>query len=212
MENKELKELHTALQGLIETVDHFAESERESYKDRKRLAKQLSEILLANEDAEDRLDFGYEPYVTTIGIGFGACSIVNRLKKQDLMVDEYKMLEADESALNDIIREASFSDLLILIACLGGKSGDILTNAVSHLKGKHGDKVAVLVTTPFEIEGARRKEKAEQNLESLRRFAKKLYVFSNGEYKRKCASFQETFEQIDRAIADKITEAVICIQ
>lgn len=213
MENRDstvLEELKTALRELAETVDRFAQSERESYQDRKRLAKQLSDILFANKDGENRIDFGYGPYVTAIGIGFGACSIVNRLKKQDLMVDEYKMLEDDESAVDGILGEANSYDKLMLISCLGGNSGDLLIHAVEQALKKKATVVAVFATIPFRFEGLTRMEKAKRDLETLRGLTQYLYVFSNDEYKRKSVSFEESFERIAQAIGEKINEAVVC--
>lgn len=73
--------------------------------------------------------------------------------------------DADADAISELV---SNTDLVVLIAALGGGTGSGATPTVARLAGREGAMVIAFVTFPFSWEGERRMKQAREAYEALR--------------------------------------------
>jgi cell division protein FtsZ len=75
------------------------------------------------------------------------------------------MAESDSAALRELVSD---SDLVFILAGMGGGTGTGITPVVARLAKQSGALVVALVTTPYDFEGLRRQRQAQAGLQLLR--------------------------------------------
>ena len=103
-----------------------------------------------------------------------------------------KAAEEDKEKLGAIVADA---DLVFVVAGMGGGTGAGAAPLIAALAREHGALAVGVVTRPFNFEGQRRAEQAEQGLQELRGNADSVVVVPN----------QRLLEGMDRSL--KIREA-----
>ncbi len=87
-----------------------------------------------------------------------------------------KAAEADADKIAEIVKE---TDLVFLVAGLGGGTGSGATPIVAQIAAESGAVVIAFVTLPFSFEGGRRARQAEEALAELRRVCDAVIPLSN---------------------------------
>ncbi len=87
-----------------------------------------------------------------------------------------KAAEADADKLAEIVRE---TDLVFLVAGLGGGTGSGAAPIVAQIAAEAGAVVIAFVTLPFTFEGGRRQRQAEEALAELRRVCDAVIPLAN---------------------------------
>ncbi len=88
----------------------------------------------------------------------------------------YAAADADREKLAELVRD---TDLVFLVAGLGGGTGSGATPLVANLAREAGALVIAFVTMPFSFEGGRRRKQAEDALAELRASAHAVIPLSN---------------------------------
>lgn len=86
---------------------------------------------------------------------------------------------AAESDREKIERIITGTDVLILVAGMGGGTGSGAAPVIAELASQRGITVLAFVTMPFTFEGGRRKEQAEEALEALRKACDAVIPLNN---------------------------------
>lgn len=87
-----------------------------------------------------------------------------------------KAAEADADKIAEIVKD---TDLVFLVAGLGGGTGSGATPVVAEIAAEAGAVVIAFVTLPFNFEGGRRRKQAEEALAELRRVCDAVIPLSN---------------------------------
>ena len=87
-----------------------------------------------------------------------------------------KAAEADADKIAEIVRG---TDLVFLVAGLGGGTGSGATPVVAEIAAEAGAVVIAFVTLPFSFEGGRRRKQAEEALTELRRVCDAVIPLAN---------------------------------
>jgi len=87
-----------------------------------------------------------------------------------------KAAEADADKIAEIVKD---TDLIFLVAGLGGGTGSGAAPAVAELAAEAGAVVIAFVTLPFSFEGGRRRKQAEEALAEWRRVCDAVIPLSN---------------------------------
>jgi len=87
-----------------------------------------------------------------------------------------KAAEADADKIAEIVRD---TDLVFLVAGLGGGTGSGATPVVAQIASDAGAVVIAFVTLPFSFEGGRRTRQAEEALAELRRVCDAVIPLAN---------------------------------
>jgi cell division protein FtsZ len=87
-----------------------------------------------------------------------------------------KAAEADADKIAEIVKG---SDLIFLVAGLGGGTGSGAAPVIAELAAEAGAVVIAFVTLPFSFEGGRRRKQAEEALAELRRVCDAVIPLSN---------------------------------
>ncbi len=87
-----------------------------------------------------------------------------------------KAAEADADKIAEIVKG---TDLIFLVAGLGGGTGSGATPAVAEIAAEAGATVIAFVTLPFTFEGGRRRKQAEDALNELRRVCDAVIPLAN---------------------------------
>ncbi len=87
-----------------------------------------------------------------------------------------KAAETDADKIAEIVKG---TDLIFLVAGLGGGTGSGATPAVAEIAAESGATVIAFVTLPFSFEGGRRRKQAEEALAELRRVCDAVIPLSN---------------------------------
>ncbi len=87
-----------------------------------------------------------------------------------------KAAEADADKIAEIVKH---TDLIFLVAGLGGGTGSGAAPVVAELAAEAGAVVIAFVTLPFSFEGGRRRKQAEEALAELRRVCDAVIPLSN---------------------------------
>ena len=87
-----------------------------------------------------------------------------------------KAAEADADKIADIVRG---TDLIFLVAGLGGGTGSGAAPVVAEIAAEAGAVVIAFVTLPFSFEGGRRRKQAEEALQALRAVCDAVIPLSN---------------------------------
>ena len=109
--------------------------------------------------------------------------------------------EADAEKIERIITE---TDLLILVAGMGGGTGSGAAPVIAEMASKRGILVIAFVTLPFSFESSRRKEQAEAALDALRKACDAVIPLNNDHLLQVCdesMSALSAFAEADAWIA-----------
>jgi cell division protein FtsZ len=87
-----------------------------------------------------------------------------------------KAAEADADKIAEIVKD---TDLIFLVAGLGGGTGSGATPVVAEIAAEAGATVIAFVTLPFTFEGGRRRKQAEEALAELRRVCDAVIPLAN---------------------------------
>ena len=87
-----------------------------------------------------------------------------------------KAAEADADKIADIVRD---TDLVFIVAGLGGGTGSGAAPVVAEIAAEAGAVVIAFVTLPFSFEGGRRRKQAEEALQALRAVCDAVIPLSN---------------------------------
>ncbi len=87
-----------------------------------------------------------------------------------------KAAEADADKIAEIVKG---SDLIFLVAGLGGGTGSGAAPVIAEIAAEAGAVVIAFVTLPFSFEGGRRRKQAEESLAELRRVCDAVIPLSN---------------------------------
>ncbi len=87
-----------------------------------------------------------------------------------------KAAEADADKIAEIVKD---TDLVFLVAGLGGGTGSGAAPVVAEIAAEAGAVVIAFVTLPFSFEGGRRRKQAEESLAELRRVCDAVIPLSN---------------------------------
>jgi cell division protein FtsZ len=87
-----------------------------------------------------------------------------------------KAAEADADKIAEIVKD---SDLIFLVAGLGGGTGSGAAPVVAEIAAEAGAVVIAFVTLPFSFEGGRRRKQAEEALAELRRVCDAVIPLAN---------------------------------
>jgi cell division protein FtsZ len=87
-----------------------------------------------------------------------------------------KAAEADADKITEIVKG---TDLIFLVAGLGGGTGSGATPVVAEIAAESGATVIAFVTLPFTFEGGRRRKQAEEALAELRRVCDAVIPLAN---------------------------------
>ncbi|HVU17664.1 MAG TPA: cell division protein FtsZ [Candidatus Didemnitutus sp.] len=88
----------------------------------------------------------------------------------------YAAADADRDKISEVVRD---SDLVFLVAGLGGGTGSGATPVVAEVAAQAGAIVIAFVTMPFSFEGGRRRKQAEDALAELRATCHAVIPLSN---------------------------------
>lgn len=87
-----------------------------------------------------------------------------------------KAAEADADKIAEIVKD---TDLIFLVAGLGGGTGSGASPVVAEIAAEAGATVIAFVTLPFSFEGGRRRKQAEEALAELRRVCDAVIPLAN---------------------------------
>src|SRR6476619_2700174 len=116
---------------------------------------------------------GYLAVIKVVGIGGGGTNAVNRMVDAGLKGVEFIAVNTDNQALlmtdAEIKESLKGADMVFVTAGEGGGTGTGGAPVVAEIaKDEIGALTVGVVTRPFEFEGARRAEQAEQGIRDLR--------------------------------------------
>jgi cell division protein FtsZ len=117
---------------------------------------------LANSKASRKIQLGLE---ATKGLGAGARPEIGKI--------------AAEEAMADIEREIEGSNMVFITAGLGGGTGSGAAPVVARIAKEKGILTVGVVTKPFQFEGRKRLEAAEQGLENFIKEVDSIIVIPN---------------------------------
>ena len=146
-----------------------------------------------------------------LGIGRGACNIVDNISEIDSKFDfvkiysDYDVLQKekqkihlemqydiklrDENLLgynsttkNQIKELANIQSELFMIVTLGGKVGGGESQKILKYLSKQGKNVNLIAVMPFKFNGKRKNRQAIEAFQELKKYASKVYVFQNDDF------------------------------
>ena len=145
---------------------------------------------LENSKTQRRIQLGLE---TTKGLGAGARPEIGKL--------------AAEEALEDIERELEGSNMVFITAGMGGGTGSGAAPVVAKIAKEKGILTVGVVTKPFQFEGKKRSETAENALENFTREVDSIIVIPNQNLFRiadKNTTLADAFVMADNVLYDGV--------
>jgi cell division protein FtsZ len=121
-----------------------------------------------------------------------------------------KAKNAAEESRTQIIKEISGSDMLFIIACLGGGTGTGASSVIAQIAQELGIETKVLATHPFSFEGKKRSLQAMEGIEELKEYAQ-VQTYNNDlilENTERRTTMRDAFRIIDEQISGKILEFI----
>ena len=118
--------------------------------------------------------------------------------------------KAAESSREEIAKELTGADKLIIIACLGGGTGTAASYVISKIAKEMNIKTAALVTLPFDFEGKKRNLTALDGLKKLKEIIP-VYSFENNsilENVDNSTSLRDAFRIVDSVIVKNSVEYI----
>lgn len=107
-----------------------------------------------------------------------------------------KAAEADADKIAEIVKD---TDLVFLVAGLGGGTGSGAAPVVAQIAGEAGAVVIAFVTLPFTFEGGRRRRQAEEALAELRRVCDAVIPLNNDMLLQESAEHSSVLDSFARA-------------
>jgi len=159
------------------------------------------EFLVANTDAQALSKLKVDKKIrigkkTTQGLGTGMNPEIGK--------------ESAKESEEEIKQAISDTDLLIIVAGLGGGTGTGASPVVAEIAKKQKKLVFSLVTLPFSFEGEYRKKVAQEGLEELKKRSDTVLVVNNEKLLEgldKKVSFLKAFQECD-ALLKEIVKAI----
>lgn len=107
-----------------------------------------------------------------------------------------KAAEADADKIAEVVKG---TDLVFLVAGLGGGTGSGATPVVAEIAAEAGATVVAFVTMPFSFEGGRRRKQAEEALAELRRVCDAVIPLANDMLLQESAEQASVLDSFARA-------------
>jgi len=148
--------------------------------------------------APEKIQIGRE---TTRGLGAGG--------------DPEVGYRAAEDAIEDLRLMIGDAEVVFVVAGLGGGTGSGVAPIVAREAREQGAMVIAVLTLPFEFEGRRRCQQAEQTLELMEQFAQVVVCFENdrmGEAILPRKGIAEAFAWADRTLSQAVMAMVDIIR
>lgn len=145
---------------------------------------------LENSKTQRRIQLGLE---TTKGLGAGARPEIGKM--------------AAEEALDDIKRELEGANMVFITAGMGGGTGSGAAPVVAKVAKEQGILTVGVVTKPFQFEGKKRSETAEQALENFTKEVDSIIVIPNQNLFRiadKSTTLADAFVMADNVLYDGV--------
>ena len=145
---------------------------------------------LENSKTQRRIQLGLE---TTKGLGAGARPEIGKM--------------AAEEALDDIKRELEGANMVFITAGMGGGTGTGAAPVVAKVAKEQGILTVGVVTKPFQFEGKKRSETAEQALENFTKEVDSIIVIPNQNLFRiadKSTTLADAFVMADNVLYDGV--------
>jgi cell division protein FtsZ len=145
---------------------------------------------LENSKTQRRIQLGLE---TTKGLGAGARPEIGKL--------------AAEEALDEITRELDGANMVFITAGMGGGTGSGAAPVVAKAAKEKGILTVGVVTKPFEFEGRKRSQTAEEALENFTREVDSIIVIPNQNLFRiadKNTTLADAFVMADNVLYDGV--------
>ncbi len=145
---------------------------------------------LENSKTQRRIQLGLE---TTKGLGAGARPEIGKL--------------AAEEALEDIERELEGANMVFITAGMGGGTGSGAAPVVAKIAKEKGILTVGVVTKPFQFEGKKRSETAENALENFMKEVDSIIVIPNQNLFRiadKNTTLADAFVMADNVLYDGV--------
>lgn len=145
---------------------------------------------LENSKTQRRIQLGLE---TTKGLGAGARPEIGKL--------------AAEEAMEDIERELDGANMVFITAGMGGGTGSGAAPVVAKVAKEKGILTVGVVTKPFQFEGKKRSETAEQALENFTKEVDSIIVIPNQNLFRiadKNTTLVDAFVMADNVLYDGV--------
>ena len=162
--------------------------------------------------------------IKVIGVGGAGCNTVNRIiKEYNLENIEFVATDTDiwtlkncqagtklnlkDAKESDVRSILAGSDMVIITAGMGGKTGSLITPVIARIARDMGILSLVLVTMPFRTEGAERIGNALSGVKQLKNHSAALIVarlkkLTDTAHKR--ITLKEAFEIADKKLCDRI--------
>ena len=145
---------------------------------------------LENSKTQRRLQLGLE---TTKGLGAGARPEIGKM--------------AAEEAIDDIVRELDGANMVFITAGMGGGTGSGAAPVVAKAAKEKGILTVGVVTKPFQFEGKKRSETAENALENFTKEVDSIIVIPNQNLFRiadKNTKLSDAFIMADNVLYDGV--------
>jgi cell division protein FtsZ len=131
--------------------------------------------------------------MTTHGLGAGG--------------DPERALEAARESMSELRQSVEGADVVFLCAGLGGGTGSATTPQLAELARANGSLVIAVVTTPFQFEGRRRSQQAQEAMQGIARHADAIVHFENdrmAEITAPRTEAEETFAACDNILFQSV--------
>jgi len=131
--------------------------------------------------------------MTTHGLGAGG--------------DPERALEATRESMSELRQSLEGADVVFLCAGLGGGTGSATTPQLAELARANGSLVIAVVTTPFQFEGRRRSQQAQEAMQGIARHADAIVHFENdrmAEITAPRTEAEETFAACDNILFQSV--------
>lgn len=145
--------------------------------------------------------FGFtdDTKITLIGAGGAGCKILDRIIESGLQ--GVKFLAADgDSALDGIKAGVEGSDLVFILAGMGGRTGSGAAPSIAEAAKSSGALVVGVVTKPFGFEQGRRLPVAEDGIAHLKEHADAIIVIDNNALAPGITDAGEAYRKSDEAV------------
>jgi cell division protein FtsZ len=138
--------------------------------------------------------------MTTHGLGAGG--------------DPEMALEAARESMSELRQSVEGADVVFLCAGLGGGTGSATTPQLAELARANGSLVIAVVTTPFQFEGRRRSQQAQEAMQGIARHADAIVHFENdrmAEITAPRTEAEETFAACDDILFQSVASLTLLI-
>lgn len=133
------------------------------------------------------------------------------LKEKASESQPLKVMEALKEDILEIKKIVSNTDILILVATLGGRTGTVGIEFVLNIALEMKVVTIPIVTLPFKFEGKKCKNIALQGLQNIQRKNNCTVVIKNDDllaHIQREFSLEESFHKVDQMISDVISDTI----